>query len=200
MHSVNTTFTLNRNGASNTHYIFVYYIYIFLCFFLPNLGVKRSWNISGSMALSNNAPSLMRAVCWSRTAVLLEQITFLDYGKLVQNDERHLGFFLGWWNCTWKFWGLDIGGIHGSAVMKTEVEKLAKKRVSDYKCHGAETHKEQNTNNNPREPRNWYLSCIKLQFTDLYPDKSSAISEKVIHVCQSSNLSGGPKRINKSRS
>lgn len=37
-----------------------------------------------------------------------------------------------------------------------------------------ETHKEhQNTNNNPREPSNWFVSCIKLQCTDLYVRKDN---------------------------
>ena len=39
---------------------------------------------------------------------------------------------------------------------------------------------------------------VKTHSADI--NKSSAISEKVIHVCQISDLSGGPKRINKSRS
>ena len=56
-------------------------IYIFIYLYISNVFssqmlVSKNPSISGSMALSNSAPSLMWAVCWSRTAVSLEQITF----------------------------------------------------------------------------------------------------------------------------
>lgn len=144
MHSVTTTFTLNPNGASNKK------IYVYVS--SSQILVSKNHETSQDPWPDQTTPQ----VWCGRFAGQGPQFrwSWLRFwaGGLVVDPMFNFGVITESWS-RWsktqrlyilKFWGLRIVGFFLPQWWKLiwsmfiEVEKLAKKRVSDYKCHGAE--------------------------------------------------------------